>query len=121
MKNDKVISATLDALREIKDIDFSNKRMRPCFAIFHDEKNNIHKIFNHSTARQQNKYMYMNPGALKVGLREYISYNVYEVKKTEWGYEDRKYLSKQQIDDVMKYLIDNKIIEIVFPLENDIQ
>ena len=119
MKNNEAISSTLDALREMKDIDFSNKRMRPCFAVFHDDKNNTHKIFNHSTARQQNKYMYMNPGALKNGLREYIWSNAYETRKNEWGYEERKYLSNQQIDDVMKYLIDNKIVEIVFPLEND--
>jgi len=118
MKNDKVISGTLDALREMKDIDFSNSRIRPCFAIFHDDINNTHKIFNHRTARQQNKYIYMNQGALKIGLREYIWSNVHEIVKNKWGYEEYKYLTKQQIDDVMKYLIDNKIIEIVFPLEN---
>lgn len=112
MNQDLVIPKALNALRCMDDISMY-KRYDLCYAIFHDTERNEHKIFAHSTNSQRRKYLYNNVGSLKSGLRHFLETNIYEFVKTKYSWEDKDYISSEQLDELIKYLIDNNIIEIV--------
>lgn len=107
------------AMEAFKSMDTIAKIMKshPCYALIHLDGES--KIFCRSTSRQQHKYLYPSPGALKRGLREFLESNVYDIERSKYGWEERNHISGPQLDDLLQYLFDNKIVEIVYLYEEN--
>lgn len=111
MNNNHILEKTLKAFENIGDIK-ENNRYKPCFAMIY-LPNGVAKKFNTYTSRQR-KFIYSSPGALKNSLRAFLEYNVYDIVKSKYGYDERDYLTSAQVDMIMNYLFDNNIVQIVY-------
>lgn len=117
MQTKHILPRTIEVFKNMAPFSKIYKA-KPCYALIHLPDGST-KVFNHSTARQMNKYMYANVGALKNGLRSFLESNVYDLGTSRWGYEERNYMSQHQTDELIKYLFENNIVEIVYVYDDE--
>lgn len=90
---------------EMDNTSLFKKTVQPCYAEIHLPGVAEPKIFVQNTYKLKDKWIYPSYGALKRGIREYVTAII-------WSSDDRYSMKKQDIDDILNEMYETGIIVI---------